>query len=224
MVPMAEFQSADRRRLKGIVEDKDMIDLRSLLAKFKKVGDRETTDAFYLTNVPWVARDAYLHIIYKAAPAEVRAFVDRQLNFPSSLGEFYVRWNGARLFLPRVLAIYGCLPEHYLLDRKNPFKSLPFNVLEVNREVGRGLRQRNLIAIGSYSFDESLVCMERDSEEIQCFFGEDFTRQRKSWPSLDDWITQEIIRLSLFFDEEGRLLVDEEQLLPGYPTHGNFVA
>ena len=44
------------------------IDLLAALSRFSNVGDQETEIAFLRTHVPWVAPEAYLHIVYKPAP------------------------------------------------------------------------------------------------------------------------------------------------------------
>jgi hypothetical protein len=190
------------------------LDLIGQLKKFQDMSDRETSDAFFLTHVPTVGSAAFLNIVYKAAPTQLRLEIGRELRLPPAMVEFYSAWNGARLFVG-ALSIYGCVPEGQLLDRTDPTKLLPFNIREVNHEFQRQLRERELVCIGSYSYDRSIVCMDRRSQAVICHVGKDFGRVRHQWTSLDQWLTDELARLSLLFDERGNRLVEKDRLLPG---------
>jgi len=190
------------------------IDLLAALGKFRNISDRETDHAYFKTKVPSVAPEAYLNIVYKPAAPDIRAELEKELQLPSSLVEFYQQWNGARLFVT-ALSIYGCIPRNYLICRTDPFRLLPFNLRELNRECGWQAAKRNLICIGTYSYDGSIVCMRRKSQEIVCYFGEQFGEERQSWSNLDEWLGEEISRLSICFDENGNRLVPKENLLPG---------
>lgn len=73
---------------------------------------------------------------------------------------------------------------------------------------------RSQIYIGSYGYDRSMVCINRDTEVVSCFQGVEFAKLRKTWPNLENWLIEEIRRLSILFDSDGKLLVSEDQLLP----------
>ena len=190
------------------------VDLLAALGKFRNISDRETDHAYFKTKVPSVAPEAYLNIVYKPAASDIRAELEKELQLPSALAEFYQQWNGAHLFLPG-FSIYGCIPRNYLICRTDPSRLLPFNLRELNRECGSQAAKRNLICIGTYSYDGSIVCMRRKSQEIVCYFGEQFGEERQSWSNLDEWLGEEISRLSICFDENGNRLVPKENLLPG---------
>jgi hypothetical protein len=190
------------------------IDLLALLGKFEAVSDRETPDAYFRTHVPAVGSSAYLNIVYKAPPKTVLDEVDREVRLPNSLRDFYTSWNGARLFVG-ALSVYGCVPTGQLLNRADPFKLLPFDVREVNHEFTRQTKNAGLVCIGSYSYDRSIVCMHRETQSVACYVGKDFSKRRQEWGSLDRWLTDEVGRMSLFFDSQGNRLVDKERLLPG---------
>jgi hypothetical protein len=190
------------------------LDLIVQLKKFRNVSDRETSDAFFLTHLPAVGSAAFLNIVYKAAPSQIREEIGRELRLPSTMLEFYNAWNGARLFVG-ALSIYGCVPEGQLLDRTDPTRLQPFNIREVNHEFQRRLRDREVVCIGSYSYDRSIVCMDRRSQAVTCHIGTEFGRVRQEWTSLDQWLTDELGRLSLLFDERGNRLVEKDRLLPG---------
>jgi hypothetical protein len=190
------------------------IDLLALLGKFDNCADHETEQAFFRTYVPSVGRAAFLNIIYKAIGPGVMDEVAKDLRFPSALSDFYATYNGARLFVG-ALSIYGCLPTGQLLHRADPTRLLPFDIREVNQEFALRIGGRDSICIGSYSYDRSVVCLHRTDQSVTCYVGTDFGKIRQQWPSLDRWLTDEVSRLSLLFDEKGNRLVDKERLLPG---------
>lgn len=189
------------------------INLTKLVERFSSSGDVETPSAYYLTGLQNPHGVAHLNIIFKAAPLPVREWVATRLDLCANLRAFYAMWNGARLFFDS-LSLYGCLPRNQLFDRANPFGVLPFDIVEINSECLPGRAKDNLICIGSYSFDRSLVCIERLSGEIICFEGASFNKQRSAWKSLDSWLNEEIARLSLLFDYNGNQLAPDELTLP----------
>jgi hypothetical protein len=190
------------------------IDFLELLNKFNPIDDVETEQAIYKTRVPSVAPEAYLTVIFKPAPAAVRHEAERRLCFPAPLVNFYSQWNGAHLFINGI-HIYGCVPQGQLLNRRVSLSLPPFNIETVNREFAKVLDGRNLVCIGSYGYDTSLVCMDRHSLEIDCFKGKDITVKRRVWTGLEQWITSEVHRIATFFDDFGNCLVDQQRLLPG---------
>lgn len=190
------------------------INLLKLLGKFESVSNRETAGAYFQTHVPAVGSDAYLNIVYKAAPMAVVREVDRDIRLPASLIDFYTTWNGARLFVG-ALSIYGCLSIGQTLDRTDPYKLLPFDLRAVNQEFAMRTTDLGLLCIGSYSFDRSIICMRRKTQSVICFVGKHFSKVRMEWTSLELWLTEEIARISLLFDEKGNRLVEKDHLLPG---------
>ena len=191
------------------------VDLLRLLAKYKEINDCEFETIIYKTHVPSVAPQAYLNVIYKPARQAVWEARVRQLRMPGALAEFYAAHNGADL-LSGTIRIFGLLPDTYRIERTDWFrKGLPLDILDVYREHSHHLEAHDEVYFAGYSFDRSAVCIGRGSGRITCYFGEDFTRIRQTWPSFEEWITSEIARLSFCFDERGNRLVAEELLLPG---------
>lgn len=190
------------------------VHLIQLIAGFESNEDVETSHAFFRTKVPTVAPEAYLHTIYKAAPPELVSEVSEELRLPGSVVDFYRCWNGAHLFV-NALSIFGCVASGTPLNRSDRFKLPPFDVLEINRELKAKLSRANLIAIASYSYDGSLVCVERQAGDVVCYVGEALPKERTRWRSIDDWLPQEIQRISFLFDERGSRLVEKEKILPG---------
>jgi hypothetical protein len=184
-----------------------------LLAKYQPNDDRELERIVYKTRVPSVAPMAYLNVLFKPAEKELRERRVKQLGIPDSLTSFYEHYNGASL-LSGSINIFGFVPDRYVLNRANWFeKRIPHNILEINKalEADRG----DWIFYADYGYDRSLVCIEKETQIITCFVGEDLRRVRQTWASFNAWLEGEISRLSFYFDENGNRLVPEEQTLPG---------
>lgn len=194
--------------------------LINLLSKFRPRDDRESETAFFLTSVPWVAPQAYLNIIFKAAPANALKISAEGLELPESFCELLRIQNGAILF-SGALSIYGVHRRGQLLNRSDTFSRLPFNIEPENlnwpcRDPDR------LVAIGGYGFDGSRVCVDKRSLRIElCKRDADRASSGFSWKSIDEWIFSEITRLSMLFDEHGKLLVSESDTLPRSATRLN---
>lgn len=191
-----------------------MVNLIPLLSRYKKIKDFESDVAVFRTNTPHRAPFAYLHILFKPAPEELQRVRCSQLRIPPSLADFYSHHNGAELF-GGTIRIFGFLSDHYLLNRRDWRNLPPFNILDLNEQHRDELGSRNLIAFADYKVDGSLVCVERDSGRIECLVEENFRKVRQTWPDFDNWIQEEVSRLSLHFDELGHCSVEHNKLLPG---------
>ena len=190
-----------------------MLNISDHLRGFAGHGDLDMPDALFLTNLHWIGPFAFLNIIYKPAPYAVVAQVDGDLGLPSSLREFYLAYNGARLFLDAV-RIYGCVPPGTLQDRSSPLSLPPFDIAATNEEFRHHTEEARLICFGSYGYDRSMVCMDREDQSVICFRGTQFKDRRGTWPSLDRWLTDEVDRLTYLFNPEGRRIAQEWLLLP----------
>jgi hypothetical protein len=191
------------------------IDLFSLLSRFENIDDVETDIAFYRTKVPSVAPMAYLNIVYKATTRATVEEHESALHLPPELVEFYRQWNGARLFVGR-MSIFGCIPNpHPLFKRQDPLAYLPFDLRLENGMRHSELLSRNLLCVGVYTQDTSLVCMRRHTSEVICTMGKDLDRVRAQWPSFREWLSAEVPRVAACFDERGNLAVPPAFTLPG---------
>lgn len=191
------------------------IEVLRLLSTFENINDRESETAFFRTHVPQAGSLAYLNIIFKPAATDVLRRVAVQLRMPAVLSEFLKVQNGAILF-SGALSIYGVQRSGQLLNRGDPFFDLPFNIEDENRNWPPPDSTR-FLAIGGYSFDGSIVCIDRRDFSLSLFGRGDrslLPATLFNWPSLQVWLTTEIARLSILFDHKGTRLVDESQTIP----------
>jgi hypothetical protein len=191
------------------------IKLLDSVSSFAEVNDRETETAFFRTHVPWVAPLAYLHVIFKPlAETDLLAAISR-LDLPSPLAGSFALQNGASLFSGN-LKLYGLHKPGQLLNRSDPFSRLPFNIENENDRCSRDVLD-HLLVIGGYGFDASRVCIDRQKLSVHAFRSNGRsldTTPFYSWMSLDQWLTEEVARLSDLFGRDGRLLVHESETLP----------
>lgn len=191
------------------------IEVLRLLSAFENINDRESETAFFCTHVPQAGSLAYLNIVFKPAAADVLRRAAVKLRMPGVLAEFLSVQNGAILFLG-ALSIYGVHRSGQLLNRGDPFFDLPFSIEEENRNWPAPDSTR-FLAIGGYSFDGSMVCIDRRDCSLSLFGrGERdlLPAPLLNWPSLQVWLTTEIARLSMLFNHKGKRLVDESQTVP----------
>jgi hypothetical protein len=176
------------------------IDLLSLISNFRPFDDQENANASFRTRVPWVAPEAYLNIIYKPAPAKLLSDVAEKHSFPSVVVDFLERQNGAML-LSGSLNLYGVVEPGRILNREDRFSLPPFNIELENKSWP--VHPDRLLVIGGYKFDGSRACIDRTDGQIHVF-----QKGRRipavSWASFDSWLVDEITRLRLLFDDDGK--------------------
>lgn len=188
------------------------IGLLDLVSNASSVNDRETDVAYFRTHVPWVAPEAYLHIVFKPAPERVLAQAAQRLRLPPVFLDFLKTQNGAILF-SGALSIYGVLASGERINRSDPFSRPPFDIERENSNWPP-YDPACFLAIGGYGFDGSCVCINRNTFRIDLFSRGEASLSRRpsvSWNGLDEWIRDENSRLSTLFDSTGRRLVNESE-------------
>lgn len=186
------------------------IDLLSLISHFRPFDDRENANASFRTRVPWEAAEAYLNIVYRPAPAKLLSDIAERLPLPPVVVSFLKHQNGAMLFSGS-LNLYGVVEPGRLLNREDRFSLPPFNIESENRSWS--FHPDRLLVVGGYKFDGSRACIDRSDGLIHVFKkGEKVPCV--SWPSLDLWVTGEVARLRLSFDNEGRRTAPESETGP----------
>jgi hypothetical protein len=191
-----------------------MVSLENQLSKFTPHNNFEFEGRLFMTNVAALGPEAYLHIIFKAANEEIQQMIIEPLGLPPDLRDFYRRYNGAHLFSD-MFSLYGFRPVVYQLNRVDRRQTMPYDILDVNREYTDDLVASGIILIGSYGYDRSEVYVDKSTNSAHCAVGGDLGKTRATWPSFEMWLTEEIARLSNCFDEHGNRLVELEETLPG---------
>ena len=189
------------------------VNFDALLSKFENLGDFEHEGRVFRTNAKSIAPRAYLNIYYRAAVEEIQRRIIDPLDLPQDVREFYRIYNGATLFIGAI-NVYGFLPPGQLIERGDWRKRLPYNFIETNEQYFVSLASSEILCLGSYGYDLSRVGVSRDTGEVICVEGSNFNHVRAKWRSFESWLTNEIERISNYFDSVGNRLVDEERTLP----------
>lgn len=195
------------------------INLLHALSGFKSSTDRDGETAFFMTHVPWIAPEAYFHIIFKPAPSAALTDLSSRLRMPESLVALLRTQNGADLFSGAV-GIHGIHGPGQLLNRRHPFARLPFNIESENQDWPPFDRDR-FLSFGGYGFDGSRVCIDRNDSTVHVLKRDVQTLSENSsysWSSVESWLQSEIARLSVLFDKNGRILVKRSETIPSAQT------
>jgi hypothetical protein len=191
------------------------IDLLKLVSHFRPFEDRENTNAWFRTLVPWVGPEAFLNIVYKPASPSLLSDVARKCRFPAAVVEFFTHQNGAMLFSGS-LNLYGIVEPGRLLNREDRFTLPPFNIERENES--RSFDRDRFLVLGGYKFGGSRVCVDRSDEHVHVFSKRQQT-PIASWPDFDRWLTSEITRLCGLFDNDGRRTAPESDTGPPESTN-----
>jgi hypothetical protein len=189
--------------------------LINLLSRFRNADDRENENAHFRTRLPWVAPLAYLNIVFKPAPKDVLESANQRLAIPPEFTTFLAAQNGAILF-SGALTIYGAVRPGQLLNRSDPF-SLPAFSLDDHNPIAS--RSERFLAVGAYGFDRTQVCLDRHKPGVWLFRGEETIPERDAPPvakGFDEWLGDEVSRLSMLFDPGGHRLVSEIETAPKF--------
>jgi hypothetical protein len=190
-----------------------MVSLEDLLQKFNPYKNLEYGGRHFMTHVPTLGTLAYLNIIFDPSDLDIQLDIIDPLVLPNEIRLFYKVYNGAHLFSD-LLSIYGFLPKVYKLERDDRRKTLPYNIIDINKEYIDDLLTSEIFIFGSYGFDRSELFIERATGRIYCSVGDDINKFRATWPSFETWLVEEIGRLSDCFDKNGNRLVEFEETLP----------
>jgi hypothetical protein len=185
------------------------LDLRKLLREVGRTDEFENASAHYQTKTPWIGKAAYLNIIFKPAlEIEIKG-ASGELRIPEVWQSFLGVQNGGILFSS--LSVYGILALGQLHGRTRGVLTQPHNVRLENRE--RSPDYERFLAVGSYTFDGSTVCIDRTDGSAKLFYRRNPAGVHLN-DSAPDWMAGEVTRLSSLFDSEGRCVCAESETVP----------
>ena len=187
------------------------MDLTEILTAQGWKAERNSDSASFYNHAPWVAPLAYLHILFKPAPKLALEENIQVLRMPESWASFLAVQNGAILF-SNALSIDGVVLEGTLVNRRDPFATQPYSLVDSNRSWDRKDRESGLV-IGSYGYDGTLAVLDRADGSV---FAVDRKSHRvlKIWSGANEWLTDELDRIAKLYDPKGKLTVDMRETLP----------
>ncbi|WP_298623209.1 SMI1/KNR4 family protein [uncultured Zoogloea sp.] len=180
--------------------------------KLLENGNKVVADSYVLIQpTPHVAPAAYFHVIYSSLNeseiSEIESLIQRQI--PGDLVEFYKIHNGCQLF-SGALSVDGL--------RRNTSRTVdasrqPFSMVTPNIDERIKNSPTNAVFFGGYDWDGSLLyCMPNAKEIFRC--NRDSAEPINQWPSLDDFFSSEIERLSKLFTGDGRQIDEDRPTTP----------
>jgi hypothetical protein len=187
-----------------------------VLEKWENLGEKTTSMGTRLIgHVPHVAPEAWFHQVFWSLQNSEIIGIEAQLNclLPASFKGFLAITNGLKVFSNN-LSIYG---KRYSYDRQGDKCWQPYDLVDhtgkyekpVNRPLG-------VVFIGGYSMDGSRLFFNADSSCPECIYRtsrEEF-KILNTWPDFWTMLENEVNRLASLFDENGKLTVAKEKLVP----------
>ncbi|MBS1813667.1 MAG: hypothetical protein JSS87_02205 [Acidobacteria bacterium] len=187
------------------------LNLRNILLKYGWLDELENNQAYYQIKTPFIAESAYLNIIFKPAAMEDIKMASNELKIPPVWVDFFSIQNGALLF-SNSLSLFGIMPSTALYNRSDTVITPPHNIKFENYNK-YDLDLNRLLIVGSYGFDGSLLCLDREDQTVwHCY--KDGTRGDLVGKNAFSWIRNEISRLSFLFDKRGKCLSTEMETVP----------
>lgn len=176
---------------------------------------RESSTARFYNLAPWIAPQAYLHIVFKPADMAALDEVCELIELPQSWLDILAVQNGAFLF-SNAISIYGVRSSRALLNRTDVFETEPFSLVDENRSRPVDTTGR-FVTIGSYSYDGTRSVLDRQDGSVLAIPRRS-ERTICHWPDHNAWINEELERLSLLFDHEGKMRISREHTIPTWPS------
>jgi hypothetical protein len=202
------------KALRFAVEREYVVNLLLAVREFGLVGELETEHAFLVKHVPAIAPEAYLHVILKPVSEALLIRAKINLDLPSSVLDFLRVQNGAILF-SGALNIFG-LCDSTLLERDRRYFVVPYDLHTANQDWPPP-DGRRFLAIASYGFDGSTVCIDRVDQQLYLFrrgtSNLEGTHTIK-WRSVEAWLANEVKRLSTLFGVDGSCMFSESLTVP----------
>lgn len=174
--------------------------------------ERESDTASFYNHAPWVAPQAYLHIVFKPASDAALSENGRLLPLPEIWQAQLALANGAMLY-SGAMSIYGVVDSHALLNRTDLFNQQPFRIALENGSWPPP-DQKNEVVIGGYDYDGTRAILNVRSGQVSAVPRKS-TEVLKRWANPDAWITSEMARLRSLHDDTGKLIVGSKETLPG---------
>lgn len=183
-----------------------------IISGYALLGERRLSNGAHLIgHVPHRAPEAYLHTLFPPASDASIGRARTQLVATDAFDQyirFLVEHNGANFFLGS-LAFNGIRGE--LISRSSNDRQ-PFDLVELNRFERPKNAEAEVLFIGSYNWDGSLIYLEPSGRVFVCN-KRDATPYAR-WPNLVDMISHELSRLVQFYDREGRIIDNKAPRIP----------
>jgi hypothetical protein len=188
-----------------------MLELKQILEEYGWTLERESGTAYFYNFAPWIAPNAYLHIVFKGANKHSLEVVGDEIQLPQGWRDTLATQNGAILY-SGAISFFGVNFPTALMSRADVFEGPPFSIVDENRNWPSKEPDR-YVSIGGYGYDGTRAVLDRRDGDV-------FAMPRKTdsvlrrWPDADTWVRQELDRLTKLFDRDGKITMPKEETVP----------
>lgn len=163
-------------------------------------------------HIPDVAPQAYLITVFSPISTIELSILESSIgqDIPNEYSSFLMNFsNGLNLFLSR-FCLYGFVSR---INRQIGAIPQPFSLSQLNIYEHPKNSKDTFFFIGGYDYDGSKLYIDKQTGEVHYCKKNDST-SLYHWKNFDDMFSSEIKRLSAFFDDNGRMKVPYEKILP----------
>jgi hypothetical protein len=190
-----------------------MYEILKKLNQYAVLGEQRLEDGTLLIGrAPHIAPQAWLHSIHPPLTIDEVTNLSNAINndIPEDYKSFLLQFNGLKVF-----------NTTFCLDglRKNTGRNInsvwqPFNMITPNTLERPSGATKDMVFIGGYDWDGSLIYIDKSTNEVHLCDGETAASTFR-WASFEKMLDSEIERLITLFDAAGKQIDEDESTLPG---------
>lgn len=178
--------------------------LLDLIGKYRHLGLEYVpeTGATLIGRAPHIGSEAWLNVIYNPITEDDIVEMEKSMKrmIPVQYRDFLLNCSNGLNITSTTLCLFGC---RKMIGRNIIASRQPFDLVTLNRYKSE--RPPNatsdLFFFGGYDWDGSQVYLTDDGKVHFCT--SDDSTSLKEWASLDDFLSSEIQRIYLLFDDNG---------------------
>lgn len=192
---------------------KDYSEIKELLLKFSFLGieKSKSTGAVLIGKAPHIAESAWLNRLY--SPIDKNEILNLEdgisKKIPASYVDFLTNFSNGLNILGDTLCLFGYRSNYV---RTVDFSWQPYSLVSLNKYDKPRNSTEEMLFIGSYDWDGSLLYMTTD-EKVHCCHCNDST-SLFIWDSISSMLISELKRLYTLFDHSGIQIDDTHATTP----------
>ncbi|HTE13355.1 MAG TPA: SMI1/KNR4 family protein [Chitinophagaceae bacterium] len=176
------------------------------IENYERLGVKILEDSTKLiAKAPHIAPYAWLHSIYKPLNADEILHLEKELSteIPDDYKHFLSKCsNGLNIFID-AFSLYGFRKRQ---GRTIEDSYQPYSIITRNRTERLRDADSDMFFIGSYSWDGSLLYIQK-GKVYRCT--RKFTKPLNEWLSFEEMLVNEIDRIFLLHDKEGKIINED---------------
>lgn len=181
---------------------KDKFEILNILRLYSYLGQHQTENGTLLIGkAPHIAPQAWLHRIFEPlSDSQIKELeLKMKISIPHDYRCFLNYSNGLGVF-NTTLSLYGMT---FINNRTVESTYQPFDIVRRNVIERPANAHKDVLFIGSYSWDLSLLFIDPNTNKVHICKRDDATPIFE-WSSFSLMLEQEIKRLATLFDSEGK--------------------